>query len=281
MNRREITALFHRHGIADAETEARLLLSHFGGISPSALYANPDFSLDTPAFTEAVSRRLAHEPLAYIIGYAPFCNETYRVTPDCLIPRFDTERLVELACERLPKDAHFADLCTGSGCVSISTLCRRADTTAEGYELSPAALALSIENAARNGVSSRVVYHAADLLRDPLPERRFDAILSNPPYIAENELAALSPEVQNEPRLALDGGRDGMLFYRRFLAAYEGALKAGGFFLFEIGYRQDADIGRLAEELGYTVTVHRDYGGNPRVAELYRAPCAAEQPTAP
>ncbi len=236
-------------GIENAAHEARLLVEAFAG----------------DALTAAVARRVAHEPLQYILGEWGFWRETYEVSPDCLVPRPDTEHLVERAISLLPKGARFADLCTGSGCVAISTLCSRPDTTALAVDLFPRTLALAERNAVRNGVFDRVQFLQADVLKTPPSVGQFDAILSNPPYIQTAVVDTLSAEVLGEPRAALDGGADGLDFYRAILTAWRGCLREGGFFLFEIGYDQGEDLRTLARESGLSAEVFRDYGGNDRV----------------
>lgn len=251
-------------GIEDGREEATRLFIHFGGYSRVSLIgANPDIS--TPVFLAAVGRRLSGEPLAYILGEVGFYNETYLVSPACLIPRADTEILVEEAVKRLPEGAHFADFCTGSGCVAISTLAARTDTKAIAYDISAAALELAKQNAARNGVSDRIMFVGCDLLSDTA-EGSFDAILSNPPYIPSDVVPTLSKEVGHEPKIALDGGADGMDFYRHIVENYPVPL-----ILFEIGYDQEAAIIALGEAHGYKTSVRRDYGGNPRCAILEKA----------
>lgn len=266
MTKRELTDALLLAGIADADAEARILITAFCHVSAAELLASPGLSCDTPAFTEAVARRLRHEPLAYILGETFFYNERYRVSPDCLIPRPDTERLVEEAVASLAPGAHFADLCTGSGCIAISTLCHRPDATADAYDVSEKALSLAAENAALNGVGTRLSLLRRNLLRDDLPEGVYDAVLSNPPYIRHDVIPELAPEVQKEPRIALDGGDDGLLFYRRFLTDFRGSLKSGGFFLFEIGYDQGVAVTALAKNAGMTCEILRDYAKNDRVA---------------
>ena len=195
----------------------------------------------------------------------------YLVTPDVLIPRPDTECLVEYAVRNLPRGARFADLCTGSGCIAISTLANRPDTSAVAVDISEKALAVARENAARNRVSDRIAFLCADVL-SPLPVAalgKLDAILSNPPYIAREIIETLAPEVRREPLLALDGGKDGLDFYRAMLA-YLPTLVPNGMILFEIGYDQEIAITRLAEDAGLACEVRRDYGENPRVAILRR-----------
>ena len=189
---------------------------------------------------------------------------TYTVTPDVLIPRSDTECLVEEAIRLLPPHSRFADLCTGSGCVAISILCHRPDLTADAFDVSPAALCVARENARRNGVAERVRFLERDILQR-FPEERYAAIVSNPPYIAKRVIPSLSPEVQREPHIALDGGEDGTVFYRAML---QNRLPHTPL-LWEIGYDQEAVIRRLAEEYGLSLRILRDLGGNVRVAHLF------------
>lgn len=254
-------------GIEEAENEARLLFSHFSGCPLSALYGiDPDCAL--PALEAALTRRLQREPLAYILGQADFYRQCYAVGPGCLIPRPDTERLVELAVKLLPTGAHFADLCTGIGTVALSVLGDRGDTTAAGFELSEESLEYARLNRKKYGMEERFSLIRADLLRSE-PTGIYDAILSNPPYIPTGDLAGLSPEVGYEPVGALDGGADGMTFYRRFLG-FAPHLREGGFFLFECGYDEEEKIAELARERGFSFTAYRDYGKNFRVALLRR-----------
>lgn len=268
MTRRDVAAALFAAGIEEAESEALLLLSHFTGLSRARLLSEPHLSVESDALADAVRRRKAREPLQYILGVAPFLSETYAVSKDCLIPRFDTERLVETAASLLPKGAHIADLCTGSGCVAISLLCRRRDLTADAYDISEAALAIATENAKKNGVLDRISFRKADLLSVNALPARYDAILSNPPYIETRVLLTLSPEVQHEPRIALDGGEDGLIFYRHFTEHFRASLTSGGFFLFEIGYDQGNAIRAIAAENGLSAEVTKDYGGCDRVALL-------------
>ena len=170
----------------------------------------------------------------------------------------------------LPRDAFFADLCAGSGCIGVSVLAEREDTRALAVELSPDALALAKRNADRNGVSDRYEAILGDVL-NPSAEWTWErpmAILSNPPYIRTEVIAELSPEVKHEPHMALDGGEDGLIFYRALLDLAKKWLREDGFCLFEIGFDQGEDIKALAAEFGFTCTVRRDLGGCDRVAIL-------------
>ena len=264
MTLRDVTARLALAGIEEAYREARLLFCHFAGISPAALLASPDTDCAALALEDALQRRERREPLAYILGEVGFYGETYAVTPDVLIPRSDTECLVEVAIRLLPPHSRFADLCTGSGCVAISILCHRPDLTADAFDVSPAALCVARENARRNGVAERVRFLERDILQH-FPEERYAAIVSNPPYIAKRVIPSLSPEVQREPHIALDGGEDGTVFYRAMLQTRLPHTPL----LWEIGYDQEADIRRLAEEYGLSLRILRDLGGNVRVAHLF------------
>ena len=269
MTRQELAQHLREGGIAEADTEARLLFQALTGRSPADLLAEPALSCTDPRLPELLARRLRREPLQYLLGETDFYGETYRVAPGVLIPRLDTEVLVEQALALLPQGGRFADLCTGSGCIAISILAHRPDLTADAFDLSPQALALAEENRQRNGVASRLTLHRADLLQEELAGT-YDAILSNPPYIPTQDLATLAPELSYEPSMALDGGTDGMLFYRTFLRRHCHALREGGFFLFEIGHDQQDAICREADAAGFSCRVTRDYGGNPRCAMLRR-----------
>lgn len=216
--------------------------------------------------TEAYRRLEAHEPLAYILGEWYFYGEKYLVTPDVLIPRSDTEILVETAVKRIPFKGIFADLCTGSGCVAVSVLCHRPDLTAKAADISGAAIKIAHENAVLNGVDKRLDFFCGDITALSFPEaftgdRQFDALLSNPPYIVSETIGRLQPEVQAEPRIALDGGRDGLRFYRALCRLRRKMLKTGGIGIFEIGCSQAASVMRLFGG----GEVLKDYGGNDRV----------------
>ena len=276
MTYRQLCAVFQDAKIENAEWDALCLMEHFCAVSSSLLRAAPDRNYENEALENAICRRLAHEPLQYILGEWEFYRQTYEVTPDCLIPRADTEILVENAIRLLPIGARFADLCTGSGCIAVSTLAERPDTRAVALEKFPATLSLAEKNAAKNGVSDRFEGVLADLL-SPTPALAefspFDAILSNPPYIPTKDIAALSPEVHAEPAVALDGGADGLLFYRAILQNYTTFLKKDGFFLFEIGFDQAEDLISLGKEHNFShIRVIRDFGGNDRVVYISNIP---------
>lgn len=272
MTYRGLCALLQNAKIENAEWDALCLMEHFCAVSSTLLRTEPDRDFDCAALADAARRRMAHEPLQYILGEWDFYRQTYEISPDCLIPRADTEILVEAATRLLPAGANFADLCTGSGCIAISTLAERPDTTAVALEKFPATLSLASRNAKRNGVDARFRGLLADvLLTDDLPIEYapFDAILSNPPYIPTKDIDALSPEVHAEPMAALDGGEDGLLFYRSILKNYTPLLKRDGFFLFEIGFDQANALKALAKEHHFAhVRVFRDFGNHDRVVYI-------------
>lgn len=267
----EICARLQAAGIEDAAFDAAQLLAHFCGVSASSLPLRRQEDFGEAALAEAVARRERHEPLQYLLGTWYFCDQEYEVNEHTLIPRADTEILVEEARRLLPPRAHFADLCTGSGCIAVSTLCMRRDTTAIAVDLFPETLAVAQRNAARNGVADRVRFCMADVL-SPLPfaPGTFDAILSNPPYIRTEVVGTLSPELAFEPQAALDGGEDGLIFYRAILNQHLPLLRPNGILLFEIGYDQGDDLRCLAAEHGLSCRIVRDLGGCDRVAVLTR-----------
>ena len=275
---RSLTEALSQVGIDEAADEAALLLERFAGVSRVSLMTDRDRVFDIPALDAAVERRRERYPLQYILGTWEFFGLPFTVDERCLVPRADTECLVEEAIRLIPKGGRFADLCTGSGCIAVATLARRPDLTAAVLELYPDTLALATKNAEDNGVSERFTPLCADLLQDGVaalsPHAPFDVILSNPPYIPTSVIHGLSPEVHCEPFAALDGGEDGLRFYRAILRHYAGLIRPGGHILLEIGYDQ-ADALRVlcAEALpDCSVSVLRDLGGNDRVVRVSLPP---------
>lgn len=275
MTLQDITARLAAAGIEDARREAQLLAEHFCALSPLALRQMADAPLPDPegALSRAVEQRAERFPLQYILGTWGFWRQEYEVSPDCLIPRPDTELLVDYAARKLPRGGRFIDLCTGSGCIAISLLCERPDLSAVAVDLFDATLSLAERNARRNGVGEdRLTLIRGDVLDGAFMHElgKFDAILSNPPYITPAVIDTLAPELAFEPRAALDGGEDGLIFYRRMILGsdYRAALKAGGCFIFEMGYDQGDALRALAAEAGDICTVHRDLGGQERMAVL-------------
>lgn len=266
MTVREVAARLRAAGVPEPLGEARRLFEAFAHI-PIAEQIGRDPSSDAPALIDAVGRREAREPLAYLLGEWGFYRESYLLSEDCLIPREDTELLVDTAISLLSPGAHFADLCTGCGCVGLSVLAHTKDTSALLLDLSEGAVAMAKKNAARLGLASRAECTVGDVTAGD-GEGRYDAILSNPPYIRNSVYPTLAEEVKKEPPRAFLGGEDGMDFYRVILKNYSRCLTENGFFAFEIGYDEEESVGALAAEYGFSALVRRDLSGNPRVALL-------------
>ena len=253
-------------GVDNPAYDARELFYRIGGVE-KPIFLN---TVCTSAELEsAIDRRAKREPLQYIIGSVGFYNEEYRVTPECLIPRSDTEILVDLVVKRLPKGEKLLDLCTGSGCVAISSIANTEETSAVAVDISEGALAIAKENAALNGVSERISLVRCDCLA-PMPcevtENKYFCLTANPPYIREEVYQELEEEIFHEPRLALVADDKGLAFYRALVPVGTSLVKKGGFLAFEIGYDQGADLIKIAESHGLECEIIKDYSGNDRVA---------------
>ena len=249
----EAVKLLTDAGVPDASCDARLLFSDIGGVSRASLYRE-DVSIDSPELEAAVEKRAARVPLQYILGKAYFYDEEYTVNESCLIPRQDTEVLVEYAVKNIPRGENFIDLCTGSGCIGISTLKHTCDTVATLADISPEAIALAKLNAENMGVIDRAKIITCDLLSYE-PQEKFYAVLSNPPYVKDEVYETLEREIFFEPRIAFVGGTDGCNFYRSFTKKYKDHLKEGGFIAYEIGFDQGEAIREIADECGMSCSV--------------------------
>ena len=279
-----IEAALKAAGIAEARTEALILAEHFTGKIRAALLASPDAELDGGAKTalspthadarsgvpaaslaEAVERRVLREPLTYITGVAYFMNEEYEVSPACLVPRRETETLVEEAARAVgEKNAAVLDVCSGSGCVAISLAALAPHARVRAIEISEAAIAIAVRNAARNGTSDRVTFECADMFAWTT-ESKFDVITANPPYIAAGEMRALDPELSFEPSAALTDGGDGLSFLRELCQRYASFLSPGGVLLCEIGSSQGAAALEIARRAGLRAEIVCDLSGRDRV----------------
>jgi len=255
-------------GIEESRLDAELLLSDALGLDRVGLYLNYDRPLtaaELDLFRKGVSRRAKREPLQYILGRVEFWSLPFVVTPAVLIPRPDTEILVEEALKRANAEAAILDVGTGSGAIAVALAHELPEAAVEGVDISPEALEVASKNARRNGVDGRVRFRKADL--GSLPEGPFDLIVSNPPYIPGGELAALMPEVRDfEPRLALDGGGDGLDCFRLLARQGPSRLRSGGWLLLETGVGQASAVQELLIEAGLLDVFSRnDYAGIPRV----------------
>lgn len=267
---------FKEKGIESPRLDAEVLLSHILGRERIYLYVHFDEPLE-PAelarYREAIKQRVQRVPIAYIIGEKEFMGLTFKVTEDTLVPRPDTEILVQAAIERLRArgDApRFADIGTGTGAICLSVLHFLPKAQADTVDISPAARAIAEKNAAALEVANRVTFHTGDLLA-PLAGQCYDAILSNPPYIPDGDIAALAPEVRlKEPHTALAGGKDGLDFYRRLMADAPALLKDGGFLAVEVGIHQAAPVAALAVPSFSRTEILKDYAGIERVVIAWK-----------
>lgn len=265
MTLKEATALLSEAGIDNARGEARILFRHFGGFADYELLS-PMLECSREELISAIERRTKREPLQYIISAVDFYRERYKVTPDCLIPRSDTEILVDYAVKNLSEGAKILDLCTGSGCVGLSVVSNLKDSTAVLVDISDSALKVTEENTARLGLCDRVTLVCCDATGTRI-DGEFDAVLSNPPYVTEKAYETLDEEIYFEPRIAFVGGEDGANFYRAITPLYLDIARRG-FIAYEIGYDQAEIITKIAEENGLSAEILKDLSGNPRVAVL-------------
>lgn len=254
-------------GIENAVGESLMLFRHFTSL-PEYILRLDDPDCTDEAFLVAVRRREAREPLQYILGECAFFEEVYTVTPAVLIPRADTEILVEELIRRLPRAGRFLDLCTGSGCIALSTLLHTDETEAVMVDLSLEALEVAKENRDRYHLEKRATLLQMDILAS-FPDGTFDIIASNPPYIPEDVYHTLEKEIFAEPKMAFVAEEDGMIFYRRILEEGRSHLKEGSLFAFEIGYDQEEKIKALAEEFDLIAEIKYDLASNPRVAIVH------------
>ena len=301
---------FRDKGIESPRLDAEVLLAHVLEKQRIYLYVHFDEPLqpaELAAYREMIKQRVLRVPVAQILGEKEFMGLTFKVTADTLVPRPDTEILVQAAVERLkamkgeakaPEDEaladgeeassaadrdeaaadvsqeplRIADIGTGSGAICLSVLRYLAGTVADTVDISPEARAVAEENAASLGLADRVTFHTGDLLQ-PLVGMTFAAILSNPPYIPEADIATLAPEVRlKEPHTALSGGRDGLDFYRRLAKEAPAMLVPGGFMAFEVGIHQAEPVAALAKAnpLIARTEILPDYAGIDRVVVAWR-----------
>jgi release factor glutamine methyltransferase len=256
-------------GVEGAWRDTRLLLAHALGIEPIDVIMREMEDVEPvglTAFEAAVQRREAGEPVSRIRGWREFYGRRFRVTPDVLDPRPETELLVDVAIARLPRDGRVLDLGVGSGCILLSVLAERSDASGVGVDISAAALEVARVNASVLGVAVR-----AEMIEggwDVALPGRFDLLLSNPPYIPAAAMAGLAREVVNhDPHLALTPGGDGLDPYRTILARVPDLLAPGGWIGFEFGLGQAPAVSDLMEGAGLeAVEVMRDLAGIERAA---------------
>lgn len=254
-------------GIDSGRLDAEWLLADLLGLDRVGLYLHFDRPLqadELAAYRERVRRRARREPLQYILGHCEFWSLRFQVSPAVLVPRADTEVLVEEALKRMADRGTLLDVGTGSGCIALSLLHERSKWCGCGLDKSDQALQLARTNAVELGLDARFEPVCGDL--EALPAGPYDLIVSNPPYIPSADIQGLMPEVRDyEPRLALDGGSDGLEAYRH-LARQTGRLAAGGWLLVEVGIGQAQVVRELFASAGLgEIFMREDYAGIPRV----------------
>jgi len=261
-----------------AQKDAELLLLHVLGQSRAWLLAHPGDTVSESAcahYSELLERRYRGEPIQYIVGETEFYGLPFRVAPDVLIPRPETEHVVEkaIALARALPRPRIADVGTGSGAIAVSLAHHLPDAQITAIDLSPNALVIAKENTARNKVRDRVRFIEGDLLA-PVATEQFDLVVSNPPYVASSDRDTLAIEVRDfEPPMALFAGNDGLDADRRLIPAARGVLVPGGFIVLEIGFSQEEPVGALLRAHGFdSIVFTPDLQGIPRVASARRTP---------
>jgi release factor glutamine methyltransferase len=249
-----------------SKLEAEQLVCHVLGVNRAFLLAHPEAEVPELALRHALQRRVNGEPLSYILGRREFYGRDFIVTPDVLIPRHETENVLDAALERLPRGGLGVDVGTGSGCIAITMALARQDAMIVGTDISDRALRVASLNASNHG--AEVNFCQSDLL-DPFSFAQFDLVVSNPPYVAEGY--PLAREVRDfEPSVALFGGHDGLAVIRR-LVAQSAQIKKGGWLVMEIGFDQGSVVAAILTGTGMQdVAILPDAFGRDRIAVARR-----------
>lgn len=267
---REGKERLERAGILEAELDAWYLLEHVTGISKASYYGNPAREIrrqEKEQYFYYIEERKKRIPLQHLTGEQGFMGLVFCVNRHVLIPRQDTEILVETALERMKPGMQILDMCTGSGCILLSLLklCKAEGVTGTGTDISKEALRVAVSNAERLGIRAKFVQ--GDLFENIGSQKIFDMIVSNPPYIPTAVIDGLQEEVKlYDPYVALDGREDGLFFYRRIVKESISYIKRDGCLLFEIGCEQAEAVAGLMEKAGYKdIRVKKDLAGLDRV----------------
>ena len=262
------TSLLKEAGVPEPSLDAWYLLSHAAQLSRSDFYLREEEELteeEQKHMEIAVKERVRRVPLQYILGTQEFMGLSFSVNENVLIPRQDTEVLAEEAIRFLPPDGRLLDLCTGSGCIALTVKCKVPGALVVASDISKTAIMTAKEN--QKALEATVEWVVSDLFSGI--RGTFDVITCNPPYIPTEVIQTLQPEVRDfEPREALDGGADGLDFYRRIVPEAGSFLAEGGVLLLEIGYDQGEAVSGLMEEAGFEeIRVIRDLAGKDRVVK--------------
>lgn len=266
---REFTGILKECGIEEGQKEAEIMLSRGAGIDALEMYRdNPDMTASQIHSAERLlSRRLLREPLSYIIGHEEFLGLTLEVGDGVLIPRPETELMAEHALKKIGART-ILDLCTGSGCLALALARGNLASHIYGVDISDIAVGYAKRNAIRNNISN-VTFLKGDLFEYFKERESFDLIISNPPYIRSGDIRGLQPEIREwESRTSLDGGEDGLDFYRRIIPSARGYLKDRGTLMLEIGAGQAGDTADMIRCAGYSCfRIIKDYNGIERILE--------------
>lgn len=268
MTLRHATELLRNAGVESPAGDAGLLLSEICGVPRAKLPFSADVEYDDPRFESAIMRRANREPLQYILGYWWFRDSELFVSPDCLIPRPETEMLVELAVKTIPAGGRVLDLCTGSGCVGLSVLKERPDVTGVLLDISEGALGVARRNMEKLSLSDRCTIICGDVTKSvpkEISSERFDVILANPPYITAEEMEHLELELDFEPRIALTDEGDGMSIVRGIIRNYPPCLNKDGVIAIEIGSGEGSAAVAEGDAVGLRCHVEKDLSGLDRV----------------
>jgi len=269
------TSYLNDKGISDARLNIELLLAHVLHLQRIQLYTNFDKPLsedELALFKELLKRRLSNEPLQYILGETEFMGLKFAVNRDVLIPRPDTEVLVETVMSKMKEafsdesEIRILEIGTGSGCIAVSLAKLQSNVRVVALDKSEAAVAVAVENAKRNKVSEKIPFECKDFLtlNENLITEKFHCIVSNPPYISNEEYQQLPKEVKDfEPKNALADGNDGLTFYKAIAEKGKSLLLEKGFVAVEHAYNQSEDVQKIFQQNGWkNIQVIKDYGGN-------------------
>ena len=257
-------------GIADADTDAELLLMNVCHTERGGRFSHPEYELsedEERLYLDMISKRASRVPLQHLTGIQFFMGMEFEVNENVLVPRPDTEILVEEVMKDGAAGASILDLCTGSGCIILSLLKYVNESSGTGTDISEAALEIAGRNAEKNGIHAH--FMRSDLFE--AVEGKYDVITSNPPYIRSRDIEGLMPEVRDhDPRLALDGGEDGLGFYRRIVKDASAYLNPAGRIYLEIGYDQGEQVKEIFMDRGFKdAEIIKDYSGLPRVVKAH------------
>lgn len=275
---RQGTQVLNTTGVPEPRKEAASLLAWVMAKDRTFLISHSDALVTDDVFSSfnnTIRRRANGEPLQYIVGSQDFFGRAFKVTPDVLIPRPETELLVEAALQLLDNvrpGCVICDVGTGSGCIAISLLCERRNLQALALDISPQAIKVALQNAISHGVEKRVSFIVSDCFEAISVHQKFDLIVSNPPYVASGALQGLQREVKDhEPVVALTPGGDGLTIIRRLLDEAPGFLKDDGYLLFEIGFDQGETVTKLINPTTWRLLeILPDLQGIPRIVSLQK-----------